>query len=103
LSSEGIRRNSACVANLTRFFDWLPVCHAQVVVEGLARLFRQLEPDWAASFLLPDRRAVESVPIRGDVIDAHRHDVTASKLAVDREVEQGEIARSPFNLQFRPY
>jgi len=51
LSSEGIRRNSACVANLTRFFDWLPVCHAQVVVEGLARLFRQLEPDWAAGFL----------------------------------------------------
>jgi len=55
----------------------LPVRYAQVVVEGLARLFRQLKPDGAASFFLPDRSAVESVAIRGDVIDANSHDVTA--------------------------
>ena len=99
---SGRQSTSSATASGEQELAGLPVYHAQVVVESLARLFGQLEPDWAASFLLPDRRAVESVAIRGDVIDAYSHDVTASKLAVDREVEQGEIARSPFNLQFRP-
>jgi hypothetical protein len=78
------------------------VVQAQVIIEGLARLLGQFEPDWSAGFLLPDGRAVEGVPVWGDVIDSYGHDVTAAKLAVDREIEQGEIARSPFELQLRP-
>jgi hypothetical protein len=100
---SGRQSTSRTTASGEQELAGLPVRYAQVVVEGLARLFRQFEPDWAASFLLPDSRAVETVPIRGDVIDAHRHDVAASKLAVDREVEQGEIACSSFNMQFRSY
>jgi hypothetical protein len=81
----------------------LPLGQAQIFVDSLARLLGQFKPDRSTGFLLPDRRAVQTVPVRGDVIDPYRHDVTAPKFAIDREVEQGEIAGSPFELQLCPY
>ena len=51
------------------------------MVEGLSRLLGQLEPDWPAGFLLPDGRAVQCVPVRGDVIDPYRYNITATKFA----------------------
>ena len=78
------------------------LCQAQVIVEGLARLLGQLEPD-GRPFSSAGPSRGRCVPVWGDVIDPYGHDVTATKLAVDREVEQGEIARSPFELQLRPY
>jgi hypothetical protein len=42
-------------------------------------LLGQFEPDWSAGFLLLDGRAVEGVPVWGDVIDPYGYDVTATK------------------------
>ena len=87
LATHSPTRRSRATASGEQELAGLPVRQAQVVIDGLARLFRQLEPDWVPRFLLSDGRAVESVSVRGDVIDPYRHDVTATKLAVDREVE----------------
>jgi hypothetical protein len=68
----------------------------------LARLFRQFEPDRAVSFLLPDSRAVESVAIRGDIVDADSHDIATTQLAVDCEIEQSQVAGAALQLQPSP-
>ena len=36
-----------------------------------------------------------------DVVDAHRHQITAAQLAVDGEVEQRQVTRSAVDFHFR--
>src|SRR5215831_6257908 len=75
---------------------------AQILVNGLTGLFRQLEPDRPTCFPLPNPRSVEGVAIRCDVIDPHRNNVAASQFAIDCKVEQCEVTHSPFDLQLCP-
>jgi len=49
-------------------FPWLLACGFQVFIDGLTRLIRQLELDWLTGLLLPDRRTVDGVAIRGNVL-----------------------------------
>jgi hypothetical protein len=51
---------------------------------------------------LSNRCSIRSVPVGGDILDPDGDDVTTSKLAVDRQVEHGEVASAAFDLEFRP-
>ena len=57
----------------------------------LTGLFGELELDWAARLLLPDRRALLHRPRQRHVGYRELHDIAAAQLAVDGEVEQREI------------
>jgi hypothetical protein len=69
---------------------------------GLTGLFAQLESDRPACFLLSDRCAIRRVSAGSDILDADGDDVAAAKLAVDRQVEHGEVASPAFDLELRP-
>ena len=62
---------------------------SQVVIDGLTGLVRQLELDRPSCLPLPDRCAVDRVTVGCDVIDLEGHDIAATQLAVDREIEHG--------------
>jgi hypothetical protein len=44
-------------------------CHAEVFVDRLAGLFGNFEPHRPAGLLLSDRRSLDGVSVRGDVLD----------------------------------
>ena len=71
----------------------------QEVVNGLAGLIRQLEPDRSPGLLLPDGRTIDRIAIRSDIFDPQGDDVATTQLAVDRNVEKG--ARSRVRLSIR--
>jgi hypothetical protein len=52
--------------------------------------------------LLPNRRTVERVAVGRHVVEAHGHHIATAQLAVDREIEEGEVAHSPLKLQLGP-
>jgi len=62
-----------CEQELTGLATRMP----KVVVDGHARLDRQLEPHRPAGLLLPDRRAIHGVAARSHVIEAYCDDGTA--------------------------
>jgi hypothetical protein len=43
-----------------------------------------------------------SLSARSDILDLNCADVTATKLAVDRQIEHGKVASATFDLKFRP-
>jgi hypothetical protein len=43
-----------------------------------------------------------TLPARRDILHPHCDDVTATKLAVDRQIEHGKVASAAFDLEFRP-
>jgi hypothetical protein len=51
---------------------------------------------------LPNRCSVCRVPAGGDILDPDGDDITAAKLAVDGQIEHGEVASAAFDLEFRP-
>ena len=81
---------------------WPFVGDFQIVVDRLAGLFAQFKSDWPSRLLLPNRCAVGGVSARSDILDLDCDDVTATQLAVDRQIEHGEVPSTPFNLEFRP-
>src|SRR5215475_15135847 len=74
----------------------------QVVFDRLPGLFGQLELDRPPRLALPDSRALDSVTGWGDILDFERHHVTTAQLAVDREIEHGEVSDATLNHQPRP-
>jgi hypothetical protein len=74
----------------------------QIIIDRLASLFAQLKSDRSAGLLLAYSCAIGSVSARGDIVDFDRHDVAATKLAVDRQIEHREVSDATFNLEFRP-
>jgi hypothetical protein len=77
-----------------------PTSHAQIVIKGQTRLLSQFKTNGSAGLLLSGCRTIESVAIRRHVIDPDRHDITSAQLAVDSKVEQREVARAFFDVQF---
>src|SRR3979411_2077803 len=61
----------------------------QIVIDRLASLFAQFESYWPSGLLLSDRCAIRRVSARSDILDLNCDDVTATKLAVDRQIEHG--------------
>jgi hypothetical protein len=41
-------------------------------------------------------------PLRSDILYFDRHNITATKLAVDHQIEHGNVAGPAFDLEFRP-
>jgi hypothetical protein len=68
----------------------------------LAGLFAQFKSDRPSGLLLSDRCAVRRVSARSDILDLDRDDVTATQLAVDRQIEHGKVPSAAFDLEFRP-
>ena len=50
-------------------------------------------------FLLHDHRPLQGLVAVGDIPDFELDEVAAAQFAVDREIEQREVARAPFELQ----
>jgi hypothetical protein len=74
----------------------------QVVIDRLAGLFAQFKSDGSPGFLLSDRCAIGRVTACGDILDPNGDDITAAKLAVDCQIEHGQVASAAFDLEFRP-
>src|SRR5260370_11746648 len=73
-----------------------------MIVDGLAGLLTQFKSDRPPSFLLSNRCAIRRIATGGDILDQDGDDVTAAKLAVDRQIEHREVANSAFDLELRP-
>ncbi|MEA2793601.1 MAG: hypothetical protein QOI87_981 [Bradyrhizobium sp.] len=58
----------------------------------------RVKSDSPSGFLLPDRGAIRSIPAGCDILDPHGDDITAAKLAVDRQLKHGEVASAAFDL-----
>jgi hypothetical protein len=67
--------------------------------DRLSGLLRQLEPDWLTGLALNHRRSGEDTTGAGDIPDAEVHEITSAQLAVDGEIEQGEIPNPLGDLQ----
>jgi hypothetical protein len=68
-------------------FPTLPVCHAEVFIDSLPGLFGDLEPHRPAGLLLADRRTLNGVSVRGNVLDFESNDIATAQFAVDGEIE----------------
>jgi hypothetical protein len=69
------------------------------LIYRLPRLLGQLEANWSTRLLLADAGSVNCIPIGRDITHAQRNKITASQLAVDREVEECQIAQAPLQFQ----
>ena len=72
----------------------------QISIDRLTGLLRQFEFDGMSGFPLADGRAGDGKPVRGDILDLQTEEIAASELAVDCEVEHGEVAEAMIDLQF---
>jgi len=70
-----------------------------VLIDCLARLFCQFEPDRLTRFLLPYSGTFDCISIWRNVLDFESDDITAAHLAADCEIEHCEIAKLTFDLQ----
>src|SRR6516162_5855613 len=77
----------------------LPPGAAKIFVYRLPRLLCQLEANRSTRLLLTDAGSVKRATIGRDITDAQRNEIAASQLAVDREVEERQIAQAPLELQ----
>jgi hypothetical protein len=62
-------------------------------------LLGDLELDRPTGFLLNNSSAVANMPSHAYVVDPEPHKVAAAQLAIDREIEQGEVAAMVFELE----
>src|SRR5215471_1020960 len=65
-------------------------------------LLGDLELHRPARLLLTDGRAVTNPSADADIIDLQLHEIATPEFAVDREVEQGEVAGSALHLEPDP-
>ena len=74
----------------------------EIIIDRLAGLLTQFKSDRSPGFLLPNRRAIRRVSACGDVLDPDGDHITSTKLAVDCQIEHGQIASAALDLKFRP-
>src|ERR1700694_719400 len=74
----------------------------QVVIDRLAGLFAQFKSNGSASFLFSGRCAIGRVSACGDILEPNGNNITATKFAVDCQVEHGEVASAAFDLELCP-
>jgi hypothetical protein len=77
----------------------LATAAAQISVEGPARLLGQFEPHRPTGFPLAPVGAVDCVALRRHVIDTQCHEIASAQFAVDRQVEEGQIACTRLKVQ----
>ena len=83
-------------------FAWPFAGGLQIVIDRLAGLLAQFKSDRPPGFPLPNRCTIRRVAAGGDILDPNGYDITAAKLAVDRQIEHREVSDATFNLEFRP-
>lgn len=81
---------------------WFPSGHTQVLIYSLARLLGYLELNRPAGLLLPHDRPVKRIAIGRHIIDADSNHIASAQLAIDRQVEQGQVAPAALKLKFGP-
>jgi hypothetical protein len=62
---------------------------------------RSIKSDRTPDFLLTNRCAIRRVSATGEILDSDGNDITAPKLAVDCQIEHGQVASAAFNLELR--
>jgi hypothetical protein len=67
-----------------------------------ASVWKQLELNWSACFLLHDGRPRSDLPAADKVADFHLHQVAASKFTVDRQVEQRPVSQAATLIEVKP-
>jgi hypothetical protein len=73
----------------------------QIVIDRLAGLLAQLKSDRPPSFPLPNSCAIRRIAAGGDILDPDGDGIAATKLAVDCQIEHGEVASASFDLELR--
>jgi hypothetical protein len=68
-------------------FAGLLGCCSHVIVDNLASLFRQLEPDGLPGFLLPNRGPIDGVSAWRNILDLEADEIAAAELAIDGHIE----------------
>ena len=68
----------------------------------MARLFRDFELHGTASLPLPNPGPTERTAKGRDIFDPQAHEITSAQLAVDRQIEEGQVPNSPVELQAGP-
>jgi hypothetical protein len=72
----------------------------EIFINRSAGLVRQFESNRPPRLLLPDSSSIKGVSIRGHIIDADRDDIATPQLAIDRQVEQSQVAYAAVKLEF---
>src|SRR6516165_8903705 len=90
------------VRHLEQKLSGLFVGGLHVIIDGLASLLTHFKTNRPAGLLLPDGCAIRRVAGGSNIIDSHGNNITAAKLAVDRQIEHGEVASAAFDLEFGP-
>jgi hypothetical protein len=94
------RRHAPCRATATgeqklaRFLAGDPY----IVLDHLAGLLRQFEPDGLPGLLLSHLRPINCVPARSDILDFEGDDIAPTQLTVDGQIEHRQVARSLLDL-----
>ena len=71
---------------------------SKVIVNSLPCHFGYLETNLPTGLPPTDGSSIDGVAVGSHIIDADRDKVAATQLAVDGEVEQGQVARAAFQL-----
>src|SRR5262245_21721875 len=75
------------------------VASLEIDDQRLARHFGQLEANRAAGLALPNTGAVKGVAVGGHIVHAKRHQIAPAQLAVDRQIEERQVADAPLQMQ----
>lgn len=70
-----------------------------MLLDCLARLLSDLGPDPPTRLALPNGRAIDGIAMWRDALDLEVDQVAATRLAIDREIEERQVPRPPRELQ----
>ena len=73
------------------------VCR-KVLINSVASLLSDLELHRTACLALADRGSIERLAMRRHIIDHQPHEITSAQLAVDRQIEEGQVPNSIVEL-----
>jgi hypothetical protein len=71
----------------------------EIFINRSAGLVRQFESNRPPRLLLPESSSIKGVSIRGHIIDGPRRHRNP-QLAIDRQVEQSQVAHAALKLEF---
>ncbi len=74
----------------------------EVIIDRLTGLLGDLELDRPAGLPLAHCSSVDGKPVWCDILEFEAHYVTTPKLAIDLQIEVGQIPYPPSKLQPRP-
>ena len=70
---------------------WRFLNRLQIIIDRQSRVLRDLELYGSSSLPLENRCPVHGLPVRHDIRDPKADNVATSQLAIDGEIEKGQI------------